>query len=159
VLTKIQSRESVCGSLHRQSRRTAFQLLAGQTLVAVTISIVLMVAFGSQVAYAALVGAFIGIVPNWHLADRMLRPNRNVGPEQLLRQIYFGEFIKIAFTVALFVMTIVLLDVSFLVVIGVYLAIVAVNWMLLPIVDLSELPRNRVMGDPVRLRKQRTGIG
>lgn len=136
-----------------------FRLIASQVLVAIAIVLLLMIAFGSQAAYAALIGAVIGIVPNWHLADRLLRRKRNAGPDQLLRQIYFSEFIKIVFTVALFVMTIVLLDVSFLVVAGVYLIMAAVIGAILPMVDLCELPRNRVMSDSIGLRKQPTGIG
>tara|TARA_Y100000588_G_scaffold288910_1_gene307430 strand:- start:149 stop:352 length:204 start_codon:yes stop_codon:yes gene_type:complete len=64
-------------------------------------------------------------------------------PEQALRGIYFGEGIKVAFTVALFVGAILFLDVEMSVVLSIYLATVAVNWIAIFVADLGESPRKR----------------
>ena len=63
--------------------------------------------------------------------------------EQVLRNIYLGEGIKIAFTIALFVLAMLFLDVEFGVVAAAYLATVAVNWVAVYKADLGETPRRR----------------
>ena len=157
VHTKIRDRVSGRGSLHQQSRRTVFLVIASQLGVAIAIAIALAVAVGHQAAYSALVGALIGVIPNYHLAARLLRRERGATPEQSLRDIYVGEFIKIAFTAALFVMAIVLLDVGFMIVIATYVAMVAVNWVALLVVDLGESPRHRATRPRVGLQEHIDG--
>ncbi len=142
VHTKIQDRVSGRGSLHQQSRRTVFLVIASQLGVAIAIAFALVVAVGQQAAYSALVGALIGVLPNYHLAARLLRCERGVTPERALQDIYVGEFIKIAFTAALFVLAVMLLNVSFMIVLATYVATVAVNWVALLVVDLGESPRH-----------------
>ena len=149
VHTKIQDRVSGRGSLHQQSRRTVFLVIASQLGVAIAIAFALVVANAQQAAYSALVGALIGVIPNYHLAARLLRRERSVTPEQALSDIYVGEFIKIAFTAALFVMAIMFLNVSFMIVIATYVATVVVNWVALLVVDLGESPRRRAAGSRV----------
>ena len=151
VHTKIQDRVSGRGSLHQQSRRTVFLVIASQLGVAIAIAIAfaLVVANAQQAAYSALLCALIGVIPNYHLAARLLRRERGVTPEQALSDIYVGEFIKIAFTAALFVMAIMFLNVSFMIVIATYVATVVVNWVALLVVDLGESPRRRAAGSRV----------
>ena len=159
VHTKIQDRGNGRGSLHQQARRTVFLVIASQLAVAIAIAFVLAFAIGQEAAYSALVGALIGVIPNYYLAGRLLRRERGATPERSLRNIYVGEFIKIAFTVALFVIAIMLMDVGFLVVIATYVAIVAVNWFALLVVDLSESDRSRDLRQRMGLQEERTGIG
>jgi F0F1-type ATP synthase assembly protein I len=63
-----------------------------------------------------------------------------------LRGIYTGELLKIAFTIALFVIAIRLLDVMFLLVVASYLAMVAVNWLALLFIDVGEAPQSPTPG-------------
>lgn len=120
-----------------------FSLVAGQIGVVVLIAAVLAVVMGSNGAYAALVGGLVGVLPNYYLARRLARRQRGTTPEQALHQIYVGELIKIAFTAAMFVIAIKLLNVNFLIVVLTYIATVAVNWLAFLFVDLGEAPRER----------------
>lgn len=116
------------------------QLIAGQLVLALTIAAALRLTLGGAAGYAALVGGLVGVVPNFYLALRMARSGGNAVAEMALRTIYVGELIKIAFTVAMFVIAIVLLDANFLIVVLTYIATVAVNWFAFLLVDLGERP-------------------
>lgn len=115
-------------------------LLVGQLCAALTLSLVLAVWPGTAAAYSAMVGAFIAIGPNYYLAARLMRRKPGATPSELLRGIYTGEVLKIAFTIALFVLAIRLLDVVFLIVVASYLAMVAINWLALLYIDVGEQP-------------------
>ena len=120
-----------------------FSLVAGQIGVVAVIAAVLAVVMGNSGAYAALVGGLVGVLPNYYLARRMARRQRGATPEQALHQIYVGELIKIAFTAAMFVIAIKLLNVNFLIVVLTYIATVAVNWLAFLFADLGESPREQ----------------
>ena len=120
-----------------------FSLVAGQIGVVAIIAAGLAVVMGSSGAYAALVGGLVGVLPNYYLARRMARRQRGATPEQALHQIYVGELIKIAFTAAMFVIAIKLLNVNFLIVVLTYIATVAVNWLAFLFADLGESPREK----------------
>ena len=122
------------------------KLLVGQLLAALALTLVLAVWPGLAAAYSAMVGAFIAIVPNYFLAARLKRRKPGATPSESLRGIYTGELLKIAFTVALFVIAIRLLDVVFLIVVASYLAMVAINWLALLFIDVSEQPRSPTTG-------------
>ena len=122
------------------------KLLVGQLLAALALTFVLALWPGLAAAYSAMVGAFIAIVPNYFLAARLMRRKPGATPSESLRGIYTGEFLKIAFTVALFVIAIRLLDVVFLIVVASYLAMVAINWLALLFIDVSEQPRSPTTG-------------
>lgn len=140
VLTKIPSREAAGGGLRERARRTILLLIASQLGAAIAAAAVLAGVAGGHAAYSALVGAIIGIAPNYYLAGRMFRYRPGATPAEALRGIYAGELVKLAFTAALFVIAIVLLDVDFLIVVLTYVAMVAVNWLALLVVDLGESP-------------------
>lgn len=116
-------------------------LIGGQLVVAVLAVLVLAIWPGPAVAYSAMVGAVIAILPNWYLASRLARRGPGASPDEALRGIYTGELLKIAFTIALFVIAIRLLDVAFLIVVASYIAMVVVNWAALLFIDLGEAPR------------------
>ena len=115
-------------------------LIASQLAVALVLSMVLAMGVGPGVAYSALVGSVIAIAPNFFLAGRLLRLRSGATPTESLRGIYAGELLKIVFTTALFVITIEILDVKFAIVAAAYAAMVAINWLALLVLDLSEAP-------------------
>lgn len=131
------------GALHKFSRLIALRVVASQIAVALGLSLVLAVAFGSRIGYSALVGAAIGILPSYYLAVRMFKRSQMMSAEQALRGIYLGEGIKVVFTVVLFVVAIRVLDTAMLVVMASYLATVAVNWVAIFVADLGESPREK----------------
>lgn len=122
------------------------KLIAAQSLAAVAITLVLSVWLGKTAAWSALVGAIIAIVPNLYLARRLLGRGPGATPNESLRGIYTGELLKIAFTIALFVIAIRLLDVVFLIVVACYLAMVMINWLALLFIDVGEAPQAPTTG-------------
>ena len=126
-------------------------LIAGQIGVALVIAIVLGAVVDVEQAYSALVGAMIGVVPNYYFAVRLMRRRSSAAAEQTLRNIYVGEFFKVAFASALFVIAIMLLDVNFLVVVLTYVAMVVVNWIAFLVLNLSEsAPAGHNVGSSAR---------
>lgn len=126
------------GPLLERARLTITRVLTWQLGTALVIAAALALFADQRAAFAAVVGGVIGVVPNCYLAGRMLRRRRSATAEETLRAIYIGEFLKIAFTIALFVIAIKLLNVSFGIVLATYVATVAVNWVALLFVDLGE---------------------
>jgi len=122
------------------------KLLVGQSLAATALILVLAVWLGKTAAYSALVGSIIAIVPNFYLARRLLRRGPGATPSESLRGIYTGELLKIAFTIALFVIAIRILNVVFLIVVASYLAMVAINWLALLFIDVGEAPQSPTKG-------------
>lgn len=114
-------------------------LIAAQLVLALAMALLAGLVFGAGTAHSVLVGALIGVVPNYYFAGRLMRRQASVTAEQSLRAIYVGEFIKIAFTSALFVIAIILLNINFLVVILTYLTMMIVNWLALLAVNLGEI--------------------
>ena len=117
-------------------------LLIGQTLAALALVLVVALWSGMGAAYSVLVGTVIAIAPNYYLAARLMRRKPGTTPSESLRGIYTGELLKIAFTIALFVIAIRLLDVMFLTVVASYLVMAAVNWLALLYIDVGEQPRS-----------------
>ncbi len=117
--------------------------MAGQIVVALAAALVLTLVLGSRYGYSALVGAGIGILPTYYLAARLFRRAASMSPEKALRAIYLGEGIKVAFTLALFILAVLTLDVDLPVVALTYLATVAVHWVAVLFADLGESPRER----------------
>lgn len=116
-------------------------LVGGQLLATIAAGAVAALLGGSYAAYSALSGGLIGVIPSFYLAARMSGRRGGAGAEQALRRIYVGEMVKIAFTVALFIIAIVLLNADFLIVLLAYAATVAVNWVVVAIADIGETPR------------------
>lgn len=134
------------GPLRERAQHAMMRLLAAQSLAGVALTLLLSVWLGKTAAVSALVGTVIAIVPNFYLARRLLRRGPGATPSESLRGIYTGELLKIAFTIALFVIAIRLLDVVFLIVVASYLAMVAVNWLALLFIDVGEAPRSPTNG-------------
>lgn len=96
-----------------------------------------------QAAYSALVGALVGVIPNYFFAARLFRGSTAPGPQRLVREMYLGEAIKIVFTAALFVSAILYLSVETLFVILGYGATIAGSWGSLLMIDLGEVTAQR----------------
>ncbi|HJP34988.1 MAG TPA: ATP synthase subunit I [Gammaproteobacteria bacterium] len=129
------------GALYKYSRGIVLRVVAGQIVVALLAALALTLILGSRFGYSALVGAGIGIVPTYYLAVRLFKHVPSMSPEKALRGIYLGEGLKIVFTVALFFLAMLLLDIDLLVVALVYLGTVGVNWVAVFFADLGESPR------------------
>jgi ATP synthase protein I len=113
------------------ARDWTFKVIAAQLAVVIGLSLLAAVLFGARAGYSALAGSVISVVPSCYLAARMFRLGDGVTAVRLLRGIYFGEFMKILLTLALFVIALRLLDLDLAVVGIVYLAGLVVHWLAL----------------------------
>ena len=121
-----------------RARGAMMKIIAGQLLATIALVVLAGGFLGWNVAYSVLVGAGISILPNYFFARRLARARKDADPERSLREIYVGEFVKIAFTGALFVIAIKLLNIDFLFVVGSFFIVTLTNWVVLLKVDLSE---------------------
>lgn len=128
------------GTQRRYARKVVMGIIAMQTVVGILIAIGLFFIKGWGEAYSALTGALIAVLPSYYLGNRIFGVNDATSGDVLLRQIYVAEMIKLAFTVALFLITILMLDAKFSIVMGTYATIVAVNWLAMKFSDLGEKP-------------------
>ena len=142
MLSRNQRQARARVGLRDRAQYAMHVLIASQLAVAIVLTLALAGGFGTAAAYSTLVGAAIAIVPNYYLAGRLLRRQPRATAIESLRGIYAGELLKIVFTAALFVFTIKLLDVLFALVVAGYVAMVAINWLALLVIDLGEAPRS-----------------
>ena len=104
------------------TRMMLFQL----TLV-LLIGLVLFLFFEAKTAFAGLVGGLVWLLPNYHMACGLLNLQRGLKPEDRLRKIYLKSAFKIIYSLALFLIAIIFLQVDFLVVVVVYLTLALVS--------------------------------
>jgi F0F1-type ATP synthase assembly protein I len=145
VLSQIGGLRAVQTSLRDRARHSMLALVAGQIATALVIAALIFGFAGGALAQAVLSGALIGIVPNHYLAGRLARRRPGAAPMESLRAIYTGELLKVAFAATLFVIAIELFGGAFTALVAGYAAMVAVNWLALLVLDLSETPRDQMM--------------
>ena len=126
------------GSLRRHARNVVMRVIAMQVGVGLTIAAGLFLLSGWNQAYAALAGTLIGVLPSYYLGNRIVGSKGVASRDMLLKQIYVAEMMKLGMTVALFIISILLLDAKFSIVVSTYAAVVAVNWLAMRAAGLSE---------------------
>jgi ATP synthase protein I len=119
-------------------------ILAAQVGITIVSGAGLALLANPLLGYSALVGGLIGVLPNYYFAARLMRRRTSAVATQALRDVYLGEFVKIAFTAALFVIAIKLLDIDFIVVVSTYLVVAMVNWLAFVVASLAEAPHDAV---------------
>lgn len=82
-------------------RRTAGRILLWQIGAVTAIAIICYALFGGRSGASALTGGAIGVIANACMTVTALRPARS--PGGALGRLLFGQFLKVAVTVALFV--------------------------------------------------------
>ena len=129
------------GALYEHSRRIALGVVAGQVAIALVLATGLALMHDGVTGYSALVGAGIGILPTYYFMLRTFRRSTSPQtPEDAVRNLYLGESIKVVFTLALFVLAMLTLEVRLPMVAVGYVATVAVNWIAVYWADLGESP-------------------
>ena len=83
------------------TRRTATRILIWQTGAVTAIAVICYVLLGGRSGGSALVGGAIGVVANAFMTVTALRPTRS--PGGALGRLLFGQLLKVALTVACFV--------------------------------------------------------
>ena len=125
------------GSLRRHARKLVMRIIAAQVMVGLVIAVGLFFIKGWDEAYAALAGTMIGVLPSYYLGNRIFGSGSGASGDMLLKQIYVAEMMKLGFTVALFLITILILDADFSIVLCTYAAVTAVNWVAMRLSNLS----------------------
>ena len=141
VDTENAQRRLASGALYEHSRRIALGVVAGQVAIALALATGLALMRDGATGYSALVGAGIGILPTYYFTLRTFRPSTSPQtPGDAVRNLYLGESIKVVFTLALFVLVVLTLEVRLSMVAVGYVATVAVNWIAVYCADLGESP-------------------
>jgi F0F1-type ATP synthase assembly protein I len=125
------------GSLRRHARAVVMKIIGIQVLIGLLMAIGLLFFKGLDAAYSVLVGVLIGVLPSYYLGSRMFGADSVTSGDLLLKQIYVAEMMKLGFTVALFLITILFVDAKFPMVLCGYAAVVAVNWLAMKFSDLG----------------------
>jgi F0F1-type ATP synthase assembly protein I len=84
-----------------ETRRTASRILLWQIGAVTAIAVICYALFGERSGGSALVGGAIGVVANAFMTVTALRPTRS--PGGALGRLLFGQLLKVALTVACFV--------------------------------------------------------
>ncbi|MGR8949511.1 MAG: ATP synthase subunit I [Gammaproteobacteria bacterium] len=114
------------------------RIIAVQVGVGLTIAASLFLLKGWNEAYSALAGALVGVLPSYYLGNRITGCTGTASGDVMLKQIYVAEMMKLGMTVALFLITIFLLDAKFSIVVSTYAAVVSVNWLAMRFTGLHE---------------------
>ena len=126
------------GSLRRHARAVVMKIIGIQVLIGLLLAIGLLFFKGWDEAYSVLTGVLIGVLPSYYLGSRMFGGNHVTSGDLLLKQIYVAQMMKLGFTIALFLITILFIDAKSLMVLCGYTAVVAVNWLAMKFSDLGE---------------------
>jgi ATP synthase protein I len=114
-----------------QARRLAMSVVLGQVAVTVVAAIICFAVWGRTAGLSALVGGGISAASSAVLAFFGFASPAGSEPERVARAFYVGEGMKLAVTVALFVVVFVTMKVSFAALFGAYIATLFVFWIAL----------------------------
>ena len=82
-------------------RRTAGRILIWQTGAVTAVAVICYALFGGRSGFSALAGGAIGLIANAYMTVTALRSARS--PGGALGRLLFGQLVKVALTVTLFV--------------------------------------------------------
>ncbi len=110
-------------------------MVAAQLVTGIAVAVWFFATGDSGASYSVLLGTLVGVLPSFYLASKIFSIRANCDAQQMLRAIYAAEAVKLAFSIALFVTVILVLDVSVPYVLVGYLTTMLVNWfaLLMPV--------------------------
>jgi len=114
-----------------QARRLAMSVVLGQVVVTVVAAAICFAVWGRVAGFSALAGGGISVLASAALALIGFSSPAGSEPERVARSFYVGEGVKLAVTVALFVVVFVTMKVSFPALFGAYIATLFVYWIAL----------------------------
>ncbi|MEC9248726.1 MAG: ATP synthase subunit I [Pseudomonadota bacterium] len=100
------------------------RMMLAQVSFMAGLGVAMLLLFNREVAFSGVIGGLIWLFPNYHMAQGLMTLGRELKPEERLRKIYLKSVLKVLYSVALFVIAIVVLNVDFLATAGVYLILV-----------------------------------
>ncbi|MFI4905188.1 MAG: ATP synthase subunit I [Steroidobacteraceae bacterium] len=119
-------------------RPVASRILLVQTGAGAAVALVCLLVWGRDACVSALAGAGVGVAANMYMTFKALQPART--PRRALGQLYLGQLVKVALTVALFVLAARMPHVSWPALLIAYAATLVVFWW----VPFASAPRTRV---------------
>ena len=119
-------------------RPLASRILLVQTGAGAAVALVCLLVWGRYACVSALAGAATGVAANLYMTFKALQPART--PRRALGQLYLGQLVKVALTVALFVLAARMPHVSWPALLIAYAATLVVFWW----VPFGSAPRTRV---------------
>ena len=114
-----------------QARRLAASVVLGQVVVTLVAAAICFAVWGRIAGLSALAGGGISAAASAVLAYFAFRSPAGAAAERVARAFYVGEGLKLAVTVALFVLVMVTMQVSFAALLGTYIATLFVYWIAL----------------------------
>ena len=114
-----------------QARRLAMSVVLGQVVVTVVAAAICFAVWGRVAGFSALAGGGISVLASAALAVIGFSSPAGASPERIARSFYVGEGVKLAVTVALFVVVFLTIKVSFPALFGAYIATLFVYWIAL----------------------------
>jgi ATP synthase protein I len=114
-----------------QARRLAMSVVLGQVVVTVVAALICFAVWGRVPGLSALVGGGISAASSLALALIAFGSPAGAAAQRVARAFYVGEAVKMAVTVALFVVAFLTLKLSFAALFGAYIATLFVYWIAL----------------------------
>jgi ATP synthase protein I len=114
-----------------QARRMAMSVVLGQVAVTVVAAIVCFALWGRVAGFSSLAGGGISAVSSAALAAIGFASPAGASADRVARAFYLGEGVKLAVTVAAFVLVLVTMKVSFAALFATYIATLFVYWIAL----------------------------
>jgi ATP synthase protein I len=106
-------------------------VVLGQVVVTVVAAAICFAVWGRVAGISALAGGGISVLASAALAVIGFSSPAGAAPERIARSFYVGEGVKLAVTVALFVVVFLTMKVSFAALFGAYIATLFVYWIAL----------------------------
>jgi ATP synthase protein I len=107
-------------------RPLASRILLVQTGAGVAVTLVCLLVWGRHACLSALAGAGTGVAANMYMTFKALQPART--PRRALGQLYLGQLVKVALTVALLLLAARMPHVSWPALLTAYAATLVVFW-------------------------------
>lgn len=114
-----------------QARRLAGSVVLGQVVVTIVAAIICFAVWGRVPGLSALVGGGISAIASAALVIIGFSSPAGAPAERVARSFYVGEGVKLAVTVALFVVVFLTMKVSFAALFAAYIATLFVYWIAL----------------------------
>ena len=114
-----------------QARRLAGSVVLGQVVVTIVAAIICFAVWGRTPGLSALVGGGISAIASAALVLIGFSSPAGAPAERVARSFYVGEGVKLAVTVALFVVVFLTMKVSFAALFAAYIATLFVYWIAL----------------------------
>ena len=114
-----------------QARRLAMSVVLGQVVVTVVAAVICLAVWGRSAGISAAIGGGISCIASALLVFIGFASPAGAAAERVARAFYVAEGVKLAVTVALFVVVFTTLKVSFAALFGAYIATLFVYWIAL----------------------------